>query len=85
MMGMEIEGPTCVFGDNQSVLHNNTTPESTLKKKSHALACHFVRESVAMGETLTGCVNADDNVADIFTKVLPGGKRHGVPRHEGRR
>jgi hypothetical protein len=47
MMGITVDEPTFVFGDNQSVLANTTNPTSTLKKKSNAIAYHFVREGVA--------------------------------------
>ena len=33
MMGVGIDGPTYVYGDNMSVIHNTSTPESVLKKK----------------------------------------------------
>ena len=38
MMGVPLEGPTYVFGDNMSVINNTSKPESTLKKKSNAIA-----------------------------------------------
>ena len=47
MMGIPVEEPTYIFGDNQSVLANTSAPESTLKKKSNAIAYHFVREGCA--------------------------------------
>ena len=50
MMGVAITGPTFTFGDNISVIHNTQWPESMLKKKSHLICYHAVRESVAMGE-----------------------------------
>jgi hypothetical protein len=31
MMGVPIAGPTYVYGDNMSVIHNTQQPESTLK------------------------------------------------------
>ena len=34
MMGIPVEGPMYIYGDNQSVLANTTIPDSTLKKKS---------------------------------------------------
>ena len=58
-----------------SVIHNTQRPESTLKKKSNAICYHAVRESVAMGEMLTGHVSTHDNEADLMTKVLFGQKR----------
>ena len=75
MMGVPLDGPTYVYADNMSVLHNTTTPESTLKKKSNAIAYHLVREAVAMDEMIMGYIRSDENLADILTKVLPGGER----------
>jgi hypothetical protein len=37
MMGITVNEPMFVFGDNQSVLANMTAPASTLKKKSNLL------------------------------------------------
>ena len=34
MMGIPVEGPTYIYGHNQSVLANTTISDSTLKKKS---------------------------------------------------
>ena len=44
MMGIPVEGPTSIDGDNQSVLANTTIPDSTLKKESQSIAYHFVHE-----------------------------------------
>jgi hypothetical protein len=49
MMGVAIEVPTYVYGDNMLVVHNTQRPESVLKKKSNAICYHAVRESAAMG------------------------------------
>lgn len=75
MMGIPIDGPSYLYGDNMSVLHNTTNPESTLKKKNNSIAFHMVRESVAMDEMRTGYIGTDGNVADLMTKVLPRGDR----------
>ena len=75
MMGIPVEGPSYIFGDNMSVIKNTQTPESTLKKKSNSICYHFCRESIAMGESLTAHVPTNDNVADLATKVLSGEKR----------
>jgi hypothetical protein len=50
MMGVAIDGPTYIYGDNMSVVHNTQRSESVLKKKSNAICYHAVRESAAMGE-----------------------------------
>ena len=47
MMGIPVEGPAYILGDNQSVLANTTIPELTLKKKSQSIAYHFVQEGLA--------------------------------------
>jgi hypothetical protein len=47
MIGITVDEPAFVFGDNQLVLANTTAPSSTLKKKSNAIAYHFVREGCA--------------------------------------
>ena len=70
-----MDEPAFVFGDNKSVLCNTTAPESTLKKKSNAIAYHFVREGVAHDEWRTAYVNTEENLADLFTKCLNGAKR----------
>ena len=75
MMGVPIDGPTYVYGDNMSVVHNTSKPESLLKKKSNSICYHFVREAVAMGECLIAHVRTENNWADLLTKVLFGRKR----------
>ena len=73
MMGVPIEGPTLMYGDNISTIHNTQHPESKLKKKSNSICYHAVREAVAMGELLIGHVKTDENPAAILTKVVGGG------------
>jgi hypothetical protein len=75
MMGIPCDFPAYVYGDNQSVLSNSTLPFSTLKKKSSSIAYHFVREGVAKDEWRTTYINTHDNLADLFTKPLPGGAK----------
>ena len=75
MMGIPVEGPMYIYGDNQSVLANTTIPDSTLKKKSQSIAYHFVREGVARDEWRTSYVNTHDIEADLLTKQLPHGEK----------
>ena len=53
MMGIRVDEPTYIYGDNQSVLANTSNPGSTLKKKSSAIAYHFVREGCVKDEWRT--------------------------------
>ena len=71
MMGVPVLGPTCIFGDNKSVLCDTSIPDSQLKKKSQSIAHHFVREGTARDEWRTAYANAQDNESDLLTKVLP--------------
>ena len=75
MMGIPVDEPAYIYGDNQSVLANTSVPESTLKKKSQSICYHFVREGVARNEWRTSYVNTDENEADLLTKLLPSGMK----------
>jgi hypothetical protein len=75
MMGITVDEPVFVFGDSQSVLANTTAQSSTLKKKSNAIAYHFVREGCARDEWRTTYINTNNNVADLLMKPLAGPKR----------
>ena len=75
MMGVPLSGTSFIYGDNMSVIHNTQRPESMLRKKSNSICYHAVRESVAMGESLTAHVSTHHNPADICTKFLSGGKK----------
>ena len=74
-MGVQLSGPSFVYGDNMSVIHNTQRPESMLQKKSNSIYYHAIREAVAMNELLTGHVSTHHNPADIATKVVPGGQQ----------
>jgi hypothetical protein len=76
MMGVSVTGPSYIFGDNMTVIHNTQRPKSTLKKKSNSVCYHAVRESGAMGESLTGHISTYDYPADICTKLIPCGMKH---------
>ena len=58
-----------------SVITNTQKPESRLNKKSNEICYHAIRESVAMGESLTGHVLTAENPADLATKIIPGGQK----------
>ena len=73
MMGIPVENPCFIFGDNQSVLWNTTVRESTLKKKTQSVAYHYVREGVSADIWRTAYINTKLNPADILTKNLPAG------------
>jgi hypothetical protein len=69
-LGIKVEKPSRIYGDNLDVIQNATMPEGTLKKKHIALPYHFVREAVAVGIISAFKVPGKDNFADVFTKPL---------------
>ena len=73
MMGIPVNNPCFIFGDNQSVLWNTTVPESMLKKLSSSVAYQFVREGASLDQWRTSYVNINDNPADLMTKTLSSG------------
>ena len=78
MMGVPIDGPTYVYGDNMSVIFNTSRPESTLKKKSNSVCYHAVKESDAMKECITTHIPTLQNFCDLLPKVLYGRKRRNL-------
>jgi hypothetical protein len=75
MMVMASSGPTFVYGEKMTVVHNTQRSESVLKKKSNSICYHAVRESAVMGESIIRHVPSVDNPADICTKVVTGGQK----------
>lgn len=70
MMGIPVNNPTLMYGDNQSVLWNTSVPDSTLKKKSAAVAYNYCREGVSRNEWITRFIPSKQNPSDIMTKSV---------------
>ena len=75
MLGIPVELPTYIFGDNQSVLVNSSKPHSSLNKKLTSIAFHFIREGAAKDEWRVAYLNTNYNTADMVTKLLDGGEK----------
>ena len=71
-MGVQVEGPTHVFCDNESVGTNLTKPGSNLKKKHNAIAYHQVCEVQATGIVWIAKEDGETNLTEVLTKCLPG-------------
>ena len=67
-LGVPIQGPSCMFGDNASVVTSSTVPHSPLKKCHHALSYHFTREAIASGAVDFQHIHGAINSADILSK-----------------
>ena len=75
MMGIPVDHPSYIFGDNKSVLVNSSTPTSVLHKRSSSIAYYHVREGVAANKWMVTYISTHDNIADLLTKPVPGGER----------
>ena len=70
VMDIPAEGPTYIYGDNQSVYANMTIPDYTLKKKSQSIAYHFILEHSAQDEQCKMYVNTEDNENNLHAQVV---------------
>ena len=70
MLGVPIDGPAWLFGDNKSVVTSSTIPHSTLSKRWNALSYHRVWEAIASKILKFIFIKSEQNPADILTKAL---------------
>jgi hypothetical protein len=71
MLGVPIDGPSYMFGDNLAVVNNASIPADTLKKRHNALSYHRVREAIAAKILKFIYIPSKENPADVLTKFLP--------------
>ena len=67
-LGIRVDKPTKLFGDNLGVIQNASMPEANLHKKHVAISFHRVRECVAAQIVAPYHIDGKDNFADILTK-----------------
>ncbi len=48
-LGVPIDGPSMMFGDNETVVNTASVPQSRLAKRHNALSYHRTREAIAAG------------------------------------
>ena len=60
-MGIPINGPIFVYGNNKSVLVNSSEPDSVLRKKNNSVAYHHVCEGSTRDEWRVAYISSDDN------------------------
>jgi len=80
-LGVDLDGPTLMLGDNMSVVLNTSVPSSVLKKKHNAIAYHRVREAIAAKVMRFAYVRSEENVSDILTKPLNNEKFHSLVKN----
>ena len=67
-LGVNIDQPTMMFGDNKSVVDTASVPYSKLSKHHQALSYHKTREAIAAGIIRFKHMDGKDNPADILSK-----------------
>jgi hypothetical protein len=75
-LGVALDGPALIIGDNMSVVLNTTALSSVLKKKHNAIAYHRVREAIAARIMRFAYIKSEENVSDVLTKRLINDKFH---------
>jgi hypothetical protein len=75
-LGVALDGPALMLGDNMSVVLNNTVPSSVLKKKHNANKYHRVREAIAARIMRFVYIKSEENVSDVLTIPLSNEKYH---------
>ena len=69
-LGIPVEEPTNLLGDNLGVIQSASLEDAELKKKHVAISFHSVREAVAAGIVKPIWCDTTENWADICTKAL---------------
>jgi hypothetical protein len=70
MLGVPLEGPAWLFGDNKGVVDSVTIPHSKLAKRWVALSYHRAREAIASGYVNFLHLEGRQNPSDTLTKNL---------------
>ena len=78
MLGVPVDGPALLLGDNNSVVLNTSVPSSILKKKHHACANHHIQEAIALGIMNFIHIQGTTNYADMLSKPLSNDAFHGL-------
>ena len=71
MLGIPLDGPSWLLGDNKSVVTSSMIPHSSLNKCWNALSYHKVHEAIASGFIHFEYIPSGNNPTDILTKSLP--------------
>jgi hypothetical protein len=73
-LGLELDRPALMFGDNMSVVLNTTVSSIVLKKKHNAIAYHRVREAISARIMRFAYIKSEENVSDLLEKPLSNEK-----------
>jgi hypothetical protein len=77
-LGLALDGPALMLGENMSVVLNTTVPSSVLKKKHVSFAYHRVIEAIAARIMRFAYVKSEESVSDVLTKPSSNEKFHNL-------
>ncbi len=67
-LGVPVEGPSYMFGDNESVVNTAAAPEGRLLKRHNLLSYHRTREAISAGITRFFHIRSKMNPGDLLSK-----------------
>ncbi|XP_019159666.1 PREDICTED: uncharacterized protein LOC109156266 [Ipomoea nil] len=71
-LGLHTEQPASLWCDNLGATYFCANPMFHAQTKHVEIDYHFVRDKVASGDFVVSFVSTKDQLADVFTKPLPG-------------
>jgi hypothetical protein len=76
LLGVALDEPALMLGDNMSAVLNTTVTSSVLKKKHNAIAYHRVSEAIAARIMRFSYIKSEENFSDVLSKPLNNEKFH---------
>ena len=73
MLGVPVNGPTYLFGDNMSMVTSSTVLSTSLKKRHNILSYHCISKAISADMIQAIHISGDENPADVLTKILGHG------------